>query len=135
MLDQKSWGVMPWVYSVLFMFRPRLLLYPAGSEVNRVQVILSGIIIIFLCCVQSKTLCKNGCMYYLAAVMVVCMDVIIMSSADLVQRIQLTRCWTVTSQCSTNCTHPPAPSNRGVGACLPFFWTGWLNGPVGWLAR
>ena len=28
--------------ALLFMFRPRLLLYSAGSGVNRVQVVLSG---------------------------------------------------------------------------------------------
>ena len=39
--------------ALLFMFRPRLLLYSAGSGVNRVQVVLSGLIMRLLCCVQS----------------------------------------------------------------------------------
>ena len=67
--------------ALLFMFRPRLTLYSAGSGVNRVQVVLSGLIMRSLCCVQSKTLCKYGCMYFLAALMLVCVDVIVMSSA------------------------------------------------------
>ena len=37
--------------ALLFMFRPRLLLYSAGSGVNRVQVVLSGLIMRLLCCV------------------------------------------------------------------------------------
>ena len=66
--------------TLLFMFRPRLLLYSAGSGVNRVQVVLSGLIMRLLCCcVQS--LCKYGCMYFLAALMLVCVDVVVMSSA------------------------------------------------------
>ena len=39
--------------ALLFMFRPRLLLYSAGSGVNRVLVVLSGLIMRLLCCVQS----------------------------------------------------------------------------------
>ena len=39
--------------ALLFMFRSRLLLYSAGSGVNRVQVVLSGLIMRLLCYVQS----------------------------------------------------------------------------------
>ena len=53
--------------AVLFIFRSRLLLYSAGSGVNRVQVVLYG-----FCFVQAKTLCRYGCMYFLAALMLVC---------------------------------------------------------------
>ena len=39
--------------ALLFMFRSRLLLYSAGSGVNRVNVVLSGLIMRLLCCVHS----------------------------------------------------------------------------------
>ena len=56
--------------AVLFIFRSRLLLYSAGSGVNRVQVVLSGFSVRLFCFVQVKTLCWYGCMYFLAAVFV-----------------------------------------------------------------
>ena len=59
----------------------RLLLYSAGSVVNRVQVVLSGISVRLFCFVQANTLCRNGCMYFLAALVLVCVDVMVMSSA------------------------------------------------------
>ena len=34
-----------------------------------------------LCFVQAKTLCIYGCMYFFAALMLVCVDVMVMSSA------------------------------------------------------
>ena len=48
---------------------------------NRVQVVLSGFSKRLFCFVQVKTLCRYGCMYFLAALVLVCMDVIVMSSA------------------------------------------------------
>ena len=66
---------------VLFMFRTRFLLYSAGSGVNRVQVVLSGFIVRLFCFVQTKTLCRYGCMYFLAALVLVWVDVMVMSSA------------------------------------------------------
>ena len=65
--------------ALLFMFRPRLLLYSAGSGLNRVQEVLSGLITRLLWCVTSKTLCKYGCIYFLAALMPVCLNVVVMS--------------------------------------------------------
>ena len=62
--------------AVLFIFRSRLLLYSAGSGVNRVHVDLSGFSVRFVF-VQAKTLC----MYFLAALVLVCVDVMVMSSA------------------------------------------------------
>ena len=41
---------------VLFILNSRLLLYSAGSGVNRVQVVLSGFGVRLLCFVQAKTL-------------------------------------------------------------------------------
>ena len=66
---------------VLSIFRSRLLLYFAGSAVNRVQVALSGFSVRVFCFVQSKTLCWYGCMYFLAVLVLVCVDVMLMSSA------------------------------------------------------
>ena len=65
--------------AVLFILRTRLLLYSAGSGVNRVQVVLSGFSVRLFYFVQEKTLCSFGCMYFLAALVLVCVDV--MSSA------------------------------------------------------
>ena len=66
---------------VLFIFRSGLLLYSAWSGVNRVQVVLSGFSVRLFCFVQAKTLCRYGCMYFLAALVLVCVDVMVMSSA------------------------------------------------------
>ena len=33
------------------------------------------------CFVQAKTVCMYGCMYFLAALVLVCVDVMVMSSA------------------------------------------------------
>ena len=46
---------------------------------NRVQVVLFGFSKRLFCFVQAKTLCRYGCMYFLAALVLVCVDV--MSSA------------------------------------------------------
>ena len=67
--------------AVLFILRSRLLLYSAGSGVNRVQVVLSGFSVRLLCFVQAKTVCRYGCMYFLSALVLVCVDVMVMSSA------------------------------------------------------
>ena len=73
-------GALPWVVPLLFIVRSRLLVYYAGSGVNRVQV-LSGFSKRLFCFVQAKTLCRYGCMYFLDALVLVCVDVIVMSSA------------------------------------------------------
>ena len=61
--------------------RSRLLLYYVGSVVNRVQVVLPGFSARLFCFVQEKTVCMYGCMYWLAALMLVCVDVIVISCA------------------------------------------------------
>ena len=48
---------------------------------NRVQVVLSRFRMRLLCFVQAKTVCSYGCMYLLAALVLVCVDVMVMSSA------------------------------------------------------
>ena len=67
--------------TVLFIFRSRWPLYSVGSGVNRVQVVLSGFNVRLLCFVQAKTLCMYGCLYFLVVLVLVCVDVIVMSSA------------------------------------------------------
>ena len=48
---------------------------------NRVQVVLSGFSMRLFCSVQAKTFCGYGCIYLLAALVIVCVDVMVMSSA------------------------------------------------------
>ena len=62
--------------AVLFILRFRLLFFSAGSGVNTMQVVLSGFSVRLFCFVQVKTLCMYGCMYFLAALVLVCVDVI-----------------------------------------------------------
>ena len=45
------------------------------------QVVLSGFSMRLFSFVKTTTLCRYGCMYLLAAVVVVCVDVMVMSSA------------------------------------------------------
>ena len=63
-----------------FILRSGLLLYSAGSGVNRVQVVLSGFSV-RLFFVHVKALCRYGCMYFLAALGLLCVDVMVMSFA------------------------------------------------------
>ena len=48
---------------------------------NRVQVVLSGFSVRLFCFIQVQTLCRYGCMYFLAALVLMCVDVVMMSSA------------------------------------------------------
>ena len=77
----ETFGCVAMGSALLFIVRSRLLVYSAGSGVNRVQVVLSGFNKRLFCFVQAKTLCRYGCMYFLAALVLVCVDVIVMSSA------------------------------------------------------
>ena len=45
------------------------------------QVVLSGFSVRLFCFVHAKTLCRYGFMYFLAALVLVCVDVIVMSYA------------------------------------------------------
>ena len=67
--------------ALLFIVGSRLLVYSAGSGVNSLQVVLSGICKRLFCFVQAKTLCRYGCMCFLASLVLVCVEVIVMSSA------------------------------------------------------
>ena len=61
--------------AVLFILRSRLLVYYVGSGVNRVQVDLSGFSVRLYCFVRARTLCRHGCMYFFATLVLVCVDV------------------------------------------------------------
>ena len=50
----RTFGCVSMCSAVLFIFRSRLLLYSAGSGVNRVQVVLSGFSVRLFCFVQAK---------------------------------------------------------------------------------
>ena len=54
-LKPKTFGWVAMSSAVLVILRSRLLVYSAGSRVNRVQVVLSGFIVRLLCFVQTKT--------------------------------------------------------------------------------
>ena len=73
----RTFGCVAMGSALLFIVRSRLLVYSAGSGVNRVQVVLSGFGKRLFCFVQAKTLCR----YFLAAFVLVCVDVIVMSFA------------------------------------------------------
>ena len=68
----RTFGCIGMGSALLCILRSRLLVYFAGSGVNRVQVVLVGFSMRLFSCVQAKTLCKYGCMYFLAAVVLVC---------------------------------------------------------------
>ena len=77
----RTFGCVAMGSTLLFIVRSRLLVYSAGSGVNRVHVVLSGFSKRLFCFVQGKPLCGYGCMYFLAALVLVCVDVTVMSSA------------------------------------------------------
>ena len=58
--------------AVLCIFNSRLVLYSARSGVNRLQVVLFGVMCRLLCFVEAKTLSKYGWMYVMAALVRVC---------------------------------------------------------------
>ena len=78
----RTFGCVAMGSAVLFILKSRLLLYSAGSAgVIRVQVVFSGFSVILFYFVQAKTVCRYGCIYILAGLVIVCVDVMVMSSA------------------------------------------------------
>ena len=77
----RTFGCIAMGSELLCIFRSRLLVYSAGSGMNRVEVVLSRFSMRLFCFVQTKTLCRYGCIYFLAALVLVCMDIMVMSSA------------------------------------------------------
>ena len=62
---------------MLLILTSRLLVY---FEVNRMQVVLSGFSVRLFCFVLAKTLCMYGGMYLFAVLVLVCVDMMVMSS-------------------------------------------------------
>ena len=77
----RTFGSVAMGSALLCIFRSRLLVYSPGSGVNRVQVVLSGFSMRLFYFVSAKTLCMYGCIYLLAALVLVCVDVMVMSYA------------------------------------------------------
>ena len=75
----RTFGCIAMGSTVLFSLSSRFLLYSARSEVNRVQVVLSGFSVKLFC--PGNNFMLYGCMYVLAALVLVCVDVMVMSSA------------------------------------------------------
>ena len=70
-------GALPWVVLYCVFVGPD----SAGSGVTRVQVVLSGFSMRLFCFVQAKPFCRYGCIYFVAAVVLVLVEVMVMSSA------------------------------------------------------
>ena len=80
----RTFGCVAMGSALLFIVRSRLLVYSAGYGVNRVQVVLSGFSKRLFCLDLVRgcfVLSRQSCMYFLAALVLVCVDVIVMSSA------------------------------------------------------
>ena len=62
----RTYGCVAMNSAVLFILRSRLLVYSAGSGVNRVQVVLSGFSVRLLCLTSQKLyVCMVVCIYLL----------------------------------------------------------------------
>ena len=68
----RTFGCVAMGSAMLCILRTRLLVYSAGSGVNRVKVVLSGFCVRLFCFAQAKSLCRYGCIYLLAALVLVC---------------------------------------------------------------
>ena len=80
-IKPRTFGFVAMRSAMLFIFRSRLLLCSVGNGVNRVLIVLSRFNVRLFCFVQATTLCWYGCMYFLVALVLVCVDVMVMSSA------------------------------------------------------
>ena len=80
-LRPRIFGYVSMGSGVLFNLRSRFFVYSAGSGLNRVQTVLARFSLRLLCFVQIRTLCRYGCMYFLAVLVLMCVDVMVMSSA------------------------------------------------------
>ena len=82
MVKPITFGCVAMCSAVLYIMRSTLLLYSEGSGVSRVKLVLSGINVRLLCSVQVKTVCRYGCMYFLAVLVHVGVDVMVISFAS-----------------------------------------------------
>ena len=76
-----TYGCIAMSSALLCILRSRLLVYSAGSGLNRVQVVLSGFSMRLFYFVQAKFIYRYGCIYCLVALVIVCVDVMVISSA------------------------------------------------------
>ena len=76
----RTFGCVAMGSALLCICMSRLLVYSEGSGVNRVQFVLTVFSMRLFCLVQAKSLCRYGCIYFLAALVLVCVDVMVMSS-------------------------------------------------------
>ena len=74
----RTFGCVAMGSAVLFILSSRLFIYSAGSGV---QYVLSEFSVRLFCFVHAKTLCWYGCMYFLAEFVLVCVYVMVISSA------------------------------------------------------
>ena len=72
----RNFGSVAMCRAVLFILRSRLLLYSAGSEVNRVQVVLPGFSVRLFCSRKPLDVRMVVCIYFMAALVLVWVDVI-----------------------------------------------------------
>ena len=70
---QGTFGCVAMGSALLCICRTRLHVYSAGSGVNRVQIDLSGFSMRLFYFVQAKMFCRYGCIYVLAALVLVWM--------------------------------------------------------------
>ena len=56
----RTFGCVAMGSAALLILRSKLLVYSAGSGVNKVHVVLLGFSVRLLCFVQAKTLCRYG---------------------------------------------------------------------------
>ena len=78
--DPEHLGVLPWVVHCGVYLGPDYSYILQGRAVNRVQVVLSGFSMRFFVLSKQKLSVRYGCLYFLAALVLVCVDVM-MSSA------------------------------------------------------
>ena len=76
----RTFGCVAMDSAVLFIWRSRLLLFSVWSGVNRVHVVLSGFSVRLSCFVQRNDFMKVCLYYFLAALVLVCVDVMVKPS-------------------------------------------------------
>ena len=77
----RTFGCVAMGSALLFIVWSRLLVYSAESGVNRVQVVCLDLVRCCFVLSRQKLYGRYGCMYFLAALVIVWVDVIVMSSA------------------------------------------------------
>ena len=68
----RTFGCVAMGSALLIIVRSRLLVYSAWSGVTECKLFCPRFSKRLFCFVQAKTLCRYGCMYFLAALVLVC---------------------------------------------------------------